>query len=120
MAERKLKDLRIGDKMWLYDFTDTTPITVVKKKREAELMTITLKWDDEVFDCFGPALGWTCVCYSMKWKLERIFTSSYDMAHEREKRKKRIIQFIDNTKKFIQENEEICRKALEIEEHYNK
>ena len=42
------------------------------------------------------------------------------MAHEREKRKKRIIQFIDNTKKFIQENEEICRKALEIEEHYNK
>ena len=46
MAERKLKDLRIGDKMWLYDFTDTTPITVVKKKREAELMTITLKYGD--------------------------------------------------------------------------
>ena len=50
MAEKKLKDLRIGDKVWLYDFTDTTPITVVKKKREGEMMTVTLKWDDEVFD----------------------------------------------------------------------
>ncbi len=115
MAEKKLKDLRIGDKVWLYDFTDTTPITVVKKKREGEMMTVTLKWDDEVFDCFGPALGWTCVCYSMKWKLERMFTSSYDMAYEREKRKRHIIQFIDNTKKFIQENEEICRKAMQTE-----
>ena len=40
MAERKLKDLRIGDKMWMFDFTDTTPITVVKKKREGELVTV--------------------------------------------------------------------------------
>lgn len=112
MAERKLKDLRIGDKMWMFDFTDTTPITVVKKKRDGELMTVTLKWGDEVFDCFGPALGWTCVGYSMKWRLERMFTSSYDMAREREKRRRRIIKFIDDTRKFVQENEEACRKAL--------
>lgn len=107
MADRKLKDLRIGDKMWMYDFTDTTPITVVKKKREGELMTVTLKWDDEVFDCFGPALGWTCVGYSLKWKLERMFTSSYDMAREREKRMSRIKGLSKSLKSVIDEIEKI-------------
>ena len=45
----------------------------------------------------------------------RVGENPDDMAYEREKRKRHIIQFIDNTKKFIQENEEICRKALQTE-----
>ena len=38
MMEKKLKDLKIGDRVWIYDFTDTTPITTIKKKREGELI----------------------------------------------------------------------------------
>lgn len=115
MTEKKLKDLKIGDKLWLYDFTDTTPITVVKKKRDGGVMTVTLKWDDSEYECFGPALGWTCVGYDRKFGRELIFSSSYSMAIERENRKRRIVNFIYNTKKFIQENEEICRKALQMD-----
>jgi len=103
MAEKKLKDLRIGDNMWMYDFTDTTPITVIKKKREGDLMTVTLKWDKEEIECYGPALGWTCINYNRKFGIERIFTSSYDMAYERERRKSRIKNLGNTLKKVIEE-----------------
>lgn len=109
MMEKKLKDLKIGDRVWIYDFTDTTPITTIKKKREGELMKITLKWDDSEYECFGPALGWTCVGYDRKFGRELVFSSSYNKAIERENRKKRISNFISNTKKFIQENENVIK-----------
>ena len=90
MAEKKLKDLKIGDKVWLYDFTDTTPIIVQKKKRDGALMTVTLKWSDAEYECFGNALGWTCIGYNRKHGQELIFSSSFEMAYEREQRRSRI------------------------------
>lgn len=84
MKEKKLKDLKKGDPMWLHNFTDTTPITVVKKKRTGSLMTVTLKWDNYEFECFGPALGWTCISYNKKFCQERLFTSSWERAFKNE------------------------------------
>lgn len=81
--KKKLKDLKVGDKVWLYDFTDTTPIVVEKKKREGAMMTITLKWDESEYECVGHALGWTCIGYNRKWQQEQMFTSSFDLAWSR-------------------------------------
>lgn len=88
--EKKLKDLKKGDRVWLYDFTGTTEIYVERKKREGQLMTVVLKWGESEYECFGPALGWTCVGYNKKWKHELIFTSSFHMAYEREARRRRV------------------------------
>lgn len=103
MAEKILNELKIGDKVWLYDFTDTTPIYVVKKKRVGALMTVTVKWDESEYECFGNALGWTCIAYDKKHSQEMIFSSSFDMAYEREKRRARI-KGLGNTLKTIIED----------------
>ena len=102
---KKLKDLKNGDRMWLWDFTDTTPIIVAKKKREGSLMTITLKWDEAEYECFGHALGWTCVAYNRSFGQE-LFTSDYETALSNEKKRsdiKRIGELMKNIIKQIDE-----------------
>ena len=45
MTNKKLKDLRKGDAMWFWHFTDTTPICVESAKRDGDLMRVTVRWD---------------------------------------------------------------------------
>ena len=40
MTNKKLKDLRKGDAMWFWHFTDTTPICVESAKRDGDLMRV--------------------------------------------------------------------------------
>lgn len=107
MTDKKLKDLKIGDNVWLYDFTDTTPIYVEKKKREGSLMTVILKWDDIVYECYGQAFGFTCVGYNRDFKEEMVFTSSFDMAWNREKRISRIKYLGKTLKKVIEDIDKV-------------
>lgn len=103
MAEKKLNELKIGDKVWLYDFTDTTPIYVVKKKREGALMTLTVKWDESEYECYGNALGWTCIAYDKKHCQEMIFSSSYEMSYGREKLRSKIKSLGETLKAIIED-----------------
>ena len=86
---KKLKDLKKGDKMWWQGYTDTTPIYVVKVKRDGDLCTVTVKWDDTEYVCFGHALSFTCVGYCRKFCNEEIFTTDYEtLKSEEDKREK--------------------------------
>jgi len=84
MTNKKLKDLRKGDRLWYWHFTFTTPIYVECAVRDGELMRIAVRWGDSVFECFGSALGFTCVGYDRKMKVERMFTCSYDLSYRNE------------------------------------
>lgn len=79
MKEKKLKDLKKGDMVWLRRLPDTTPIIVTSAKRDGNCMRVTLKWDDNEYECFGHALGYKLVSYSKEYGgIERLFTSSYE------------------------------------------
>lgn len=90
MNNRKLKDLRKGDRIWFWHFTYTTPIYVESAKREGSLMRLTIKWDDTEYECFGPALGFTCVGYNKRFGEDKIFTCSYDISKENEENRQKI------------------------------
>ena len=90
MNNKKLKDLRKGDRIWFWHFTDTTPICVESVKREGSLMRLTVKWDDAEYECFGHALGFTCVGYSKRFCEDMIFTCSYDISKENEEKRDKI------------------------------
>lgn len=107
MMNKKLKDLRKGDRVWFWYFTDTTPIVVEKAKREGELMRLTIRWDESVYECFGPALGFTCVGYGRKFKEEIMFTCSYDLSYKNEQEKQRIRNLVPRLKELIDRIEEI-------------
>lgn len=107
MANKKLKDLKKGDKVWLYDFTGTTPIQVESVKRDGHLMIITLKWDDSLFECYGHALGWTFSGYEIKHHWELVFTTSFDKALEREQSKERTRNLVPKLKDVIDRIEKI-------------
>lgn len=107
MMNKKLKDLRKGDRVWFWHFTDTTPIIVEKAKREGELMRLTIRWDEGVYECFGPALGFTCVGYNRKFKQEIMFTCSYDISYENEQEKQRIRNLVPRMKELIEKIGEI-------------
>lgn len=86
---KKLKDLKVGDSMWVNSYTNTTPISVKKKKRDGPLVSLTLKWDKSEYECFGHALGYVCVGYCKSYRHHEIFTTDYDSARERENRQNR-------------------------------
>ena len=104
---KKLKDLKKGDKVWYWTLTDTTPITVEKAKREGELMRLTIKWDDSVYECFGHALGYTCIGYDRKFHAERMFTSWYELAFTNEEEKRRIRRLVPMLKELITQIKDI-------------
>jgi len=107
MTNKKLKDLKKGDRIWCWHFDDTTPIYVDSAMRDGELMRLTISWDDSVYECFGPALGFTCVGYSRKFRQEIMFTCSYDLSHENMRRKERIKDLVPRLKDVIAKIEEI-------------
>jgi len=107
MTNKKLKDLRKGDNMWFWYFTFTTPITVESAKREGELMRVSVRWDDSVYECFGPALGFTCVGYDHKFHSERMFTCSYELSYENETRTQRTKSLVPKLKELIDKIDEI-------------
>ena len=107
MNNRKLKDLKKGDRVWYWHFTCTTPIYVESVKRDGELMRVTVRWDDEVYECFGPALGFTCVGYNRKFCDEIMFTCSFDVSNENDKRKQMIRNLVPRLKELIAKIEEI-------------
>jgi hypothetical protein len=107
MTNKKLKDLKRGDKVWFWHFTFTTPITVESAKREGDLMRVTVRWDDSTYECFGPALGLTCVGYDHKFHSERMFTCSYDLSYDNERRTQRIKDVVPKMKELIKKIEEI-------------
>lgn len=104
---KKLKDLKTGDRMWLNDFTDTTPIVVTKKKREGSLITITIKWDNSEYECFGHALGWTCVGYNRAFCQELMFTSDYETAFDSEKKRRDIKRIGEKMKEIFKNIDEL-------------
>lgn len=107
MNNKKLKDLRKGDRIWYWYFTCTTPIYVESAKREGSLMRLTVKWDDAEFECFGHALGFTCVGYSKAFREDMMFTCSYDVAHENGKRRQRIKDLEPKLKELLEHINEI-------------
>ena len=107
MNNKKLKDLRKGDMVWLWSFTDTTPIYVDKAKREGELMRLTIRWGDSIYECFGPALGFTCIDYNRKFGQELMFTCSYDLSLKNELRIQRIRNLLPKLKELYDKIEEI-------------
>ena len=107
MNNKKLKDLRKGDRIWYWHFTGTTPIYVESAKREGELMRVTVKWDNEVYECFGPALGFTCVGYNREFCDELMFTCSYDISDENMKRTQRIRDLVPRLQNVIKDIEKI-------------
>ena len=107
MTNKKLKDLKKGDRIWFWHFDDTTPIDVDGVNRDGELMRVTVRWDDYVYECFGPALGVNCVGYERKVRQEIMFTCSYDLSHENMRRKERIKDLVPKLKELIAKIEEI-------------
>ena len=107
MNNRKLKDLKKGNRVWFWYFTDTTPIYVESVKRDGELMRVTVRWDEHVYECFGPALGFTCVGYCRMTHEDIMFTCSYDLSNENYKRKQMIRNLVPRLKELIAKIEEI-------------
>lgn len=99
---KKLKDLKKGDNVWYWHFTCTTPIVVESAKREGDMMRVTVKWGDEQYECFGPALGLTCIGYNRKFGDEVMFTCSYDLSFKNEKRTERIRNLVPKLKGLIE------------------
>ena len=104
---RKLKDLRKGQRMWYWYFTDTTPILIESAKREGDVMRVVVRWGESLYECIGPALGFTCLCYSKFWKRDIMFTCSYDLSRENEKRRERIKNLVPSLKELIEKIEEL-------------
>ncbi|SEA78948.1 hypothetical protein SAMN04487851_11429 [Prevotella sp. tc2-28] len=90
MNNKKLKDLRKDDRIWYWHFTCTTPIYVESIKREGDLMRIKVKWDEAEFECFGHALGVTCVGHNRKLREDIMFTCSYDISKNNEEKRQKI------------------------------
>ena len=107
MNNKKLKDLRKGDRIWYWHFTCTTDIFVESAKREGDLMRLTIRWDDSVYECFGPALGFTCIGYWKKFDEDMMFTCSYDLARKNEEKTKGIRALLPSLKEVIKKIEEI-------------
>lgn len=86
---KKLKDLKKGDRLWLQDFTGTTPILVESAKRQGNIVTVSIKWDKSEYEAYGPALGFKCVARSKLHHEDLVFTTNLDDAEfETEKRQK--------------------------------
>ena len=83
---KKLKDLKRGDRVIYWsrypNSVGTTPITVVKARREGFVMHVTLQWDDHEYETVGHPFGYHMVCYNRQWKGSIIFST--DLAEERE------------------------------------
>ena len=107
MTNKKLKDLKKGDKVWLWDFTCTTPIYVESAKREGGLMRLTIKWDNSDYECFGHALGFTCIGYNRKFHQELMFTCSYDISYKNEQTKQKIRNLVPRLNEIITKINEI-------------
>ena len=99
---KKLKDLKKGDRIWLYGFTGTTPIYVEKVKRQGEMCMVTVKWDEVEHVCFGHALAWTCVGYWKRFRAERIFTTDYEDIKRQEDKKEANKNYIELGKQLIE------------------
>lgn len=86
---KKLKDLKKGDRLWLHDFTGTTPILVEGAKRQGNIVTVSVKWDESEYEAYGPALGFKCVARSKLHYEDLVFTTDMEAAEfETEKRRK--------------------------------
>ena len=107
MNNKKLKDLRKGDRIWFWYFTYTTPIYVENVKREGSLMRLTVKWDDAEYECFGHALGFTCVGYSKKNGKDMIFTCSHDISKENEEKREKIKALLPTLKDLTKRIESV-------------
>lgn len=107
MTNKKLKDLRKGDAMWFWHFTDTTPIRVESAKRDGDLMRVTVRWDEYVYECFGPALGFTCVGYCRMRREDIMFTCSYFLSYENGRRLQRIRDLVPRLNEVITKIREI-------------
>lgn len=83
---KKLRELKKGDRIWYYNFTDTTPIYVVKKKRTGDLMTVTVRWDDSEYECFGHAFGHVMTGYRKSLHTPILFSTDYEGIVSRLKR----------------------------------
>lgn len=83
---KKLRELKIGDRIWYFNYTDTTPIYVVKKKRMGDLMTVTVKWDDSEYECFGHAFGYVLTGYQKSLHTSILFSTDYEGIVSRVKR----------------------------------
>jgi len=86
---KKLKDLKKGDRLWLHDFTGTTPILVENAKRQGNIVTVSIKWDESEYEAYGPALGFKCVSLPIRHSEDMVFTTDMNAAeYETEKRQK--------------------------------
>lgn len=86
---KKLKDLKKGDRLWLHDFTGTTPILVEKAKRQGNIVTVSIKWDEADYEAYGPALGFKCVSRPNRLSEDMVLTTNLeDAEYETEKRQK--------------------------------
>ena len=86
---KKLKDLKKGDRVCYYHFSDTTPITVIKAKRTGDVMEVTVKWDDSEYVTYGHALGYVLTGFSRKWRSTVLLTSDFDDVRDREAKKEK-------------------------------
>ena len=84
---KKLKDLKKGDRVCYYHFSDTTPITVIKAKRTGDVMEVTVKWGDSEYVTYGHALGYVLTGFSRKFHSTMLLTSDFDDVRDREERK---------------------------------
>ena len=84
---KKLKDLKKGDILYLYDFGSHTPIIVTKAKRTGDVMEVTVKWDDSEYVAYGHALGYVLTGFIRTWHAPFLLTSDFDDVQERLERK---------------------------------
>ena len=95
MKPKKLKDLKKGDPIWLYDFIGTTPIRVEKVKRQGSIAIVTIKWGNSEFDAYGPALGRNCVAYIGTRFDDHVFTTDSESAKFRHDRKEGVRKYME-------------------------
>ena len=92
---KKLKDLRKGDPIWLYDFTWTTPIHVEKVKRQGSIAIVNIKWGNLECEAYGPALGRSCVAYIGPRFDDYVFTTDYELAKFRQNRNEGVRKYME-------------------------
>lgn len=86
---KKLKDLKKGDRVCYYHYSDTTPIIVTKVKRTGDVMEVTVRWDDSEYVTYGHALGYILTGFSRKWRSTVLLTSDFDDVRNREAKKEK-------------------------------